>query len=327
VLLTLAIAAMIAAGLAGSTLTASASPRTDSRPLVAQAQENVPERYRDSSVRVHDRVDILTDEQESTLENDMQRASGLGVEMLVYTRMSDDDPEQSQQFADELRTQWEVESEDGADNGIVYLITVNPAEPDTNSILISSGSNTFPWGQLDQDTMQGILDNEMAPLVDDGDFSESVYFGVRRVLNYMEYSPPDPASRTNTQETLNAIAGIAGSGLAQVTVLGFFVVPAIRERRLTLMPSTKSLAMYAIIAGVLAVLVGIIAIAGRNGAASLASLAVVVWAAFGVPLLIEFLDRRQSTSSDSHVSTQSWPTSIPPGTDAKQDDGMGRAHG
>jgi uncharacterized membrane protein YgcG len=257
--------------------------------------EEFPERNQDRDIRVHDTTDILTMAQEQSMEGELTRARGLGVEALVYTRMSDDSATESQAFADRLRVEWGVDSGDGADDGFVYLITVNPAAPDTNSILISTGANTLPIRQLDQSTMQGILDTEMAPQIEEGEFNQALLFGVRRVLNHADYSPPAPPDPTPWQADFQVASNLLGAGLLQLAVIGYFLAPALRERKFTLLPSTRSLTIYAAVIGTLAVGTGIVAIASRSTFGSLAALGVVIWAGCFVPLLIEFPFRRSES--------------------------------
>lgn len=272
----------------------------------ASQTEPFAERDDDRERRVYDRVPIagiLTPAQVESLEGELERARGLGVEALVYARTSGDSAAESQAFADRLRIEWGVESVDARDDGIVYLITVNPAAPETNSIHISTGANTFPIRQLDQSTMQGILDNEMAPQIEEGEFNQALLFGVRRVLNHAEYSPPAPPDLSSWRNDFRFASNVLGAGLLQLAVIGYFLTPALRERRLTLLPSTRSLAIYAVVIGTLAVGTGIIAIAGRGTFGSLVSLGVAIWAGCIVPVLIGFLSRRR----ESHISTQYEP--------------------
>jgi len=267
-------------------------PGLTSMPGSMQSGE-LPVRKEDRDIRVYDKADILTGSQEAALEVDLARASRLGVEILVYTRLSAESRDESQAFADQLRAAWGVESAEGAGDGLTYLISVGPESPDIDTVVISSGANTFPIRQLDQATMQGILDDEMTPQVEEGEFNRALLDGVRRVLNLADYSPPDPAALSPTQHHFRFAAVILAAGLLQVAAIGYFLVPALRERRLTLLPTSGSLAIYAVALGVLAVATGIVAIIGRSTFGSLTSLGAVIWAGCIVPLLIGFLSRRR----------------------------------
>ena len=259
----------------------------------------VPARGEDRSIRVQDDADVLTDEQEEDLNGDLARLRNLGVEALVFTRETAANGERSQEFADQLRTTWGVETHPGADNGIVYLITVDPSNPESSTVVASTGENTFPIRQLDAARLQEIVETEMQPAVANEDIVTALNFGIRRVINYADYTPPDPRPLTPTQDRLNGIGTILGAIVLQAAIVGFFLVPGIREHRLTLTPSTKSLAIYAIALAGLAVATGLISIAGRSGFGSLAALVTVVWACCGVPLLGEWLSRRSDPDPGS----------------------------
>jgi uncharacterized membrane protein YgcG len=245
----------------------------------------IPERLDDRSVRVYDTARVLTEDEVKSLEGDMERARTVGIEMLVYTRRSADTEPQSEAFADALRTQWGVASNQDADDGIVYLLTINPTDPERSAVTVSTGERTLPIRQMDQAALQAVIDDDMMPRIEDKEYADALYFGVRRVLNFAEYSPPEPKPLTSRQDALGKAANILAAGLVQVTLIGYLLVAVIREGRIALVPNRRSLAIYAVSIGALAVVTGIIAIAGRNPTGALVALAVTLWAAFGVPLV------------------------------------------
>lgn len=279
----------------GLVTTVVASPTTslpESRVVFLQADE-FPERNSNRIGGVYDTVDILTTAQEKSIQTDISRASRLGIEMLVYTRMSDDSAAESQDFADRLNVEWGVESADGANDGLVYLVSVNAMDPDTNSVVISAGDAALPIRQLDRADLQRIMETEMAPEVADGEFNTAIQFGLRRVLNAMEYSPPNPEPLSSLQQSFHKTATILGTALLQLAVLGFFVVTIVRERRLTVSPDSGTLGIYAVCLAVASIVVGIVAIVGRNAFGSLTALATLIVASCLVPLLIGFQGRRE----------------------------------
>jgi uncharacterized membrane protein YgcG len=308
--MTAALALALVVAFAGSLALAPATGAQVSASQQTQTQQDgtVPERKDDRSVRVYDTARLLTDDEVTSFERDMARARSLGIEMLVYTRRSADTGQQSQAFADALRTDWGVESDPAADDGIVYLLTINPTDPERSTVTVSTGANTLPIRQLDQAALQAVVDDDMMPRVGDKEYADALYFGVRRVLNFAEYSPPEPAPRTSRQDALNTAANILVAVLVQVTVIGYILVAVIRERRIALVPERHSLAIYAVSIGALAVVTGIIAIAGRNPAGSLVALAVTMWAAFGVPLLAGRFSQPHTGGTTSRVPSRLLPT-------------------
>jgi len=296
---------------------AAPAPESSTSRAATGQMDEVPERIPGREGNVYDTVDILTESQEDSIQNDLDRASWLGVEILVYTRMSDDSAAESQDFADQLNAQWNIESADGANDGIVYLVTVNPADPESNSIAISTGDQALPIRQLDRTTLQEILETEMAPAIDEGEFNTAIQYGVRRVLNYREYTPADVAPLTDMQQTFNTAASILGAGLVQVAIYGYFLVPIVRERRMTVVPSSRSLAVYAVTLSIASVITGLVAIVGRHAWSSLAALGLLIVATCLIPLLIGYRSRHRRQNREVHVRRRALPGAPT----------IGRAHG
>lgn len=312
---TLTVSAMLLSG-AGWVMPAQASPASfpSGASLASLQAEDFPERHPNRIGGVYDTVDILTTAQEKAIQTDIDRASRLGIEMLVYTRMSEDSAAESQEFANRLNAEWNVESAEGANDGLVYLVTVNPREPETNSVVISAGEAALPIRQLDGDDLQRILETEMAPEVADGEFNTAIQFGLRRVLNAAEYSPPAPEPLSAAQQSLNKAATILGAALLQYAVLGYFVVAIIREQRFTVAPSSRSLAIHAICLSVASVIVGSVASAGRSAFGSLAALATLLLAACLIPILIGVRDRAAAHAGNIHVGRRALRRSPAAGT-------------
>ncbi len=291
---------LVAAGL-GLFSTPGSAQTVPVLPVTSLQADAFPERNPNRDGDVYDTVGILTAAQEKSIQTDIIRASGLGVDMLVYTRMSGDSAEESQAFADRLNTEWDVESSDGANDGLVYLVTVNPVDPGTNSLVISAGEAALPIRQLDEAALQRILEADIVPEVEDGQFNTAIQFGIRRVLNAMEYSPPNPEPLSPAQQALRTAANILGVTLLQLSVLGFFVVAIVRERRFTVSPTAGSLGLYAILLAASSIVVGIVAILGRNAFTSLTALSMLVIATCVIPLLIGVTNNRAERRDAIHV--------------------------
>ena len=272
-----------------------------SEPAGAQdaAPVDLPSRRGDRDIRVYDTAGILTPDEEESLESDLRRASRLGIEMLIYTRMSSDPAETQQLYADALRSEWGVTSGPDADDGIVYLLNVSPDNPDENDIYISRGENALPIRQLDDERLREIVETEIRPAVDEGRFSYAFYYGVRRVLNYAEYSPPNPPSLSGTQEQVGMIARVLAAIAGQVAIIGYVVAPVFTHRRLSLLLPRTSLAWYALIVGGLGIVTGLSGIVGRHAFASLMGLALVVWAGGIVPALSRWLAPKDQREIDA----------------------------
>jgi uncharacterized membrane protein YgcG len=261
----------------------------------------------DPEQRLFDNANLLTEDQDKSFEGDLARASGLGIEMVVFTRVATDDEQASQAFADQIRSSWQVESEPGANDGIVILLTYDFSNLKNHSIVVSAGDNAFPIRQLTADGYESILNDEMRPELEAGNFDFALMYGVRRILNYAEYSPPNPAPRTDRQVNIGNLAAIAAAVTLQATVLGFVIAGALSRHRLTFRPSPRALAWYGLALAGTAAITGVLGIAGRNGPATLIALAVFVWACVGVPL-IATLDSRSRRQRVRVTSTRHRPT-------------------
>lgn len=293
---------------------------------IASAQNGIPERDEDRSIRIYDTAELLSDRQEESLTKDLNRSAQVGVEIIVYTRTSTDTEKQSQAFADQLRSRWAVESAPDANNGLVFLVTVNEDNPKANTILMASGSETFPIRQLDQAALQGVLDTQMKPALQKGDVHVALAFGIRKVINQAEYSPPNPAPLTDTQQQLNKVARILGAVLIQVAVAGYFLVSITREGRLTWLPNRSSLTFYAVVIIALAIATGVVAIAGRNGLGAIAALATFTWGAAGVPL-IGSLFLPPDAETDGRQAVRSEKAMSPAHSAPLDTEGLGQANG
>ncbi len=257
-----------------------------------------PERRSDTSLRVYDEAGVLTDSEENALQSDAVRAATLGIEILVYTRMTTDAEASSQQFADRLRHDWHVETSEGADNGIVFMLAVNPKGAKESHVVMSYGTHTFPLRQLTQDRFTEIVKNEMTPALEAGDFSTALYYGTRRMLNFREYSPPDQPAITRLQERVGVSTNVLAVLVLQAAVIGYLLIPVLSKRRLSWVVERKWLAVYAVVLGALAALVGIAAIYARDAFASITCLALLLWCGAIIPLLAKWLAPNGERSVD-----------------------------
>ncbi|HYJ12374.1 MAG TPA: TPM domain-containing protein, partial [Thermomicrobiales bacterium] len=252
----------------------------------------------DPTQRLYDNANVLTEHQDGSFENDLERLSALGVEMVVYTRISTDDEIASQAFADQIRSEWQVESADGADDGLVLVLTYDMSDLDNHSVVASWGENTFPVRQLTADRYEEILADEIRPELEDGNFDFGLMYGVRRVLNYADYSPPDPAQLTSLQVTIGNLAGLVSAITLQAVVIGYVLAGVIGNRALTVLPGVTALWWYGAGMATMGIVCGVLGIAGRNGTATLIGLGVFLLAILVIPVLVgirKTFDRRART--------------------------------
>lgn len=246
---------------------------------------------------IYDQAGILTERQATTLHGDIRRLHELGVPAVVYIRSAVD--ESDQMSADDMRVNWGVETAPGADDGMLFLLTIDPRESEASTFEVSSGENTYPIRQLDAQRMDQIVENDVLPNVRAGDVYLGLAFAVRRTINLAEYSPPNPPALTSTQESMRTPLTVVAALLIQVTVIAYLLVPILREHRITLLPGTRSLVEYGIAIAILAILVGAAGILARNAFSALTGLGVFVWASCGIAVLHQIVSRRSNPAAST----------------------------
>lgn len=251
-----------------------------------------------------DRANELNERQLQTLDGDLRRLGELGLPITVYLQSAAPDAEPSSDLAARLLNSWIIESEPGADDGVVLVVTIDETDPEASTMAYAAGTNAFPIRQLTADAYTTIIEEEALTQVRDGDAYLGLAFAIRRAINYAEYSPPAPPPLSETQERLQTPLTILAAVLAQAAVVGYLLVPAISERRLTLTPTIRSFTIYVITTVAFAVVVGTLGILALSRVATLTGLAVFLWAVVGAPLIRaaliharDFGTRRRASSS------------------------------
>jgi uncharacterized membrane protein YgcG len=267
--------------------------------------ENISFAARRMTNTIYDQAGAITERQATNLHGELQRLQTLGVPAVLYIRSSLD--ETDRRSADDIRVDFGVESSRGAEDGLVYLLTVDPQDPESGTFEVSAGANTYPIRQLDAARMDQIIADDVLPNVEAGDEYLALAFAIRRTINMAEYSPPHPPALTSTQSSLQTPMNVVAALLIQVAVIGYLLVPVVRERRVALLPEARSLVEYGIVMAILAIIVGAAGIVTRNPVSALAGLGVFVWASCGIPVLYQIVSRRNATrdSSDIGITTQS----------------------
>lgn len=229
------------------------------------SRESVPFRPRDSKKFVYDFADVLTSEQAERHQFDLNRLNDAGVPVVIYIRRSDDSRDESVAYAEQVRTQWTLESAPGADDGIVILVSLSDAFRLRNSLVMSLGPNALPIGQLQTDTLQKIYDKEMQPAFRRNEIDLAVSYGVRRILYYEGYTPPDPPSLSDGQQTARALAPWSVLLAALFGVVGPLLSSTPTKIARRLRSIVRSGRAYRIILAVLLVLSAAFSLYGRSG--------------------------------------------------------------
>lgn len=234
---------------------------------------------------VIDSTGTLTERQISTLDGDIRRLNELGLPMLVYMRSADESVSNDQAFAEEVLAVWETEFGEGPRNQVVVLVTVDEATPSNSTITYASGEDAFPIRQLTAEGYRAILSDEASPPLQDGNTYLSLAYAVRKAINFAEYSPPSPEPLSEVQSWFQQPLNILAAVLVQTALALYVLIPAMLERRLTLVPSPRAMTVYVIATSTMAVVVGALGVLDRNRASALAGLGVFLLATVIFPLV------------------------------------------
>lgn len=237
-------------------------------PQESLAQPNsapIPLRAPDDPWLIRDDARLFNEDQLNRFQFDLRRLQGLGENVMVYTRRADASRRDSEGFAKRVREAWDIESAPDADDGLLMLITVSDTSPQSNSFVVSSGSNFFPVNQMEGADLNEVYEAEIEPNFRENRYDVALAYGVRRVLYAADYTPPNPPALTGANAFAHEVGNIGGSVLLQAALLGLAIVPAFTERRLTTRPLRKSVLTYATIFGTAAPVLGVFSVVGRSG--------------------------------------------------------------
>lgn len=168
--------------------------------------------------RVDDPQRILKLDQRIELANDAQRLTNHGIPTIVVVRESAETRDQSQAVAGALRIDRGVESRGGADDGMVMLVTTDPASPRSGSVVLSFGRNALPKGGLTADSAESVYERVIAPRLARGRLYSALHVGIREIIYLETYIPKARPPMTDSERialrTVNVLGPLALAGSA-----------------------------------------------------------------------------------------------------------------
>ena len=244
------------------TVGAQAQPAPDPRP------EQLPYFY--------DPAPVFGEDQQQTLARDARLVQSSEIPTLVYVRPAtpeEADPEAAKAFADDVRLSWGVESETGANDGLVILYSHVDGDIGAGSIVASWGDETFDESGLSPNYVETVLAGNPRTLLNDGHPFEAVVYALRELRYGGIYLPPPPAPVEGARSVAHAVANIAGPLLVIGTVATGVVISLRGQQRSILDAPWRT---GAGVAGALLVL-AVLSVYGQSriGIASIAILLVV----------------------------------------------------
>lgn len=232
---------------------------------------------------LYDADGIYADGEITTLARDAELLQSTGIPTLVYARAvpaADADIAESQAFADQVRREWDVASESGADDGLVLLFSWVPQNPQASTAVFSYGEHTFDGSGLSPVSIQRTIDTSVRSLVEQERPFEALVYLMRETRYTGIYAPPPPDPVEGFAETMQSALRWAGPLVAVVALIALGALTASFWR---VKPShARVWAVVAIVLGVAAALwsLSVYAKSGTGVASALvivAALAVATW--------------------------------------------------
>ncbi|MDQ3539635.1 MAG: hypothetical protein M3440_03010, partial [Chloroflexota bacterium] len=233
--------------------------------------------------RVEDPQQILKLEQQIELADDAQRLTNHGLPTIIVLRESTDARDRSQTTADQLRIDRGVESSGGADDGMVMLVSIDPASPRSGSVVLSFGRNALPKGGLTAASVEAIYERVIAPRLERNKLYSALHVGIREIIYFETYIPEARPPLTESERTVREAVNVLGPLALGGSAAGFVVMGRSRSRT-GASGNTRSSAFIrtARIVGLGALCLFFAAVVARStiGVASAALLGLLIWTQF-----------------------------------------------
>lgn len=251
--------------------------------------------------RVEDSQQILKLEQRVELADDAQRLTNHGLPTIIVLRESTVSRDRSQATADQLRVDQGVESSDGADDGMVILVTIDPGSPRSGSVVLSFGRNALPKGGLTKASVEDVYERVMTPRLERNKLYSALHVGIREIIYLETYIPEARQPLTDSERTVRGAVNLLGPLALVGSAAGFVLTGRSRSGPGT-SGNTRSpgFVRTALIVGLGAVLLFFAAVVARStiGIASAVLLGLLIW----TQVLIDRLPGRENRSGYRSLS-------------------------
>lgn len=190
-------------------------------PFAVAAQETPPPKPEDVPFFVN-ATDLFTEEQLQALRRDGELLQSTEIPTLVYVRevnAAEADPASAQSFANDLRHEWDIESSNGADDGLVLLVSWVAEDPQASTAVFSYGRATFEGSGLTPESIQETIDTSVASLIDQGHPFETLIYLMRETRYTGIYAPPPPPPIEGAARAVHDALMWFGPGLASAAAV------------------------------------------------------------------------------------------------------------
>lgn len=184
-----------------------------------------------SERHVYDFADSLGSAEISTIERDTVRLQRFDLPVLVVTVKGDMSPDQARGIAASVRQDWSIETVDGADDGLVYLVSLPGAEGLRPLVTLSWGDNALPHRGVNSAVVERIQDRWVDRWLDEPHVFEAITYGLRRLIYHTIYDPVPAQPLSGTRESFQTVIGWTAL-LAVITCLTLVRYVAAGNRRL-----------------------------------------------------------------------------------------------
>ncbi len=136
------------------------------------------------------------------------RSFGVPFAVRVVSVPTMPQSDETQSAANRLYAESPIESDSGADDGLLLLVQVPIFDAALTTAAFAHGENFFPRGGITQERLDSALTNDMIPLFQKGKVGSAVVNGVSWVAYDQLFLPSPRLERTNGQKWLARIANI-----------------------------------------------------------------------------------------------------------------------
>lgn len=200
-------------------------------PQAALAQDDFGQR--DPSRHIYDLAGVLTTEQVERLEKQAGAiAQRTGSPVVVYMQSHEAGADETEEDARELMDAWDVQSGEGVQDGIIIFFNLEPDDPEHGSVTLLAGQSLDERGTLPQYEVTALYEEEMQPLLEEGDMAGAIAAGLDGVLNSLTVGPRPAPEPSAVERIAGTMARYAVNGVAIVAALvaGFVLWPRWQHR-------------------------------------------------------------------------------------------------
>ena len=163
-----------------------------------------------SSKHVYDLTQVLADEQVAVIESDASRLHRHGVPAVVVVHPSDISRDQAAALAEDVRTDWGIESSPGADDGLLILVTIPQSRAGPAYSTLSWGQNALPHFGVNPTTSDRIQSMWIDPALSGGHVYEATIYGLRNLIYQSIYDPAPQAPLSDLQQNVQSLLDVLG---------------------------------------------------------------------------------------------------------------------